>query len=468
MQPSIHFYDAQSIGSPSHGQLVAFDSLLYTADKLIRYHTNISLRPDVAFNPQAVEQSDLFDLDIDGGVTEYEWSRKAQVLFEKPRTLHVGLGNTSVVDHFIRFAMYRCLSTLPNTELPPGAHFLDLLTVCRAISVLRPESLPIPINSDWTEQRKRGYVMAQDQAASRAENIMALVRKISVANPKILAHAMAYSSPGQIGVLCGLVEGRLESLSALRPVFICHEHLLTESKYGLFLALGTDPQYANIVYMIDLQADLAGLIDDDGASVTRFIRNDASQTDRPVIRVNLNRVPFVCPLNVVDAATAIRLDIDLAQVKQNVAMLQGRPELCLALMEVSGASEATMTGDADGQLFGAEYLEPDRALIETLHKTSHEDWRFLLTSAHDARITELGMRLIRRCSPALLGKGEANLWRAHCAARLRSRIDPARIQVIQDYCAKVSGTPAYPQGIQAAARHWLYTTEIGNEPNTDI
>ena len=468
MQPSIHFYDAQYIGTPTHGQLVAFDSMLCTAEGLVRYDTRIRLRPDVMFNPLSVEKTDCFDLDIAEGVTEYEWSRKAQLIFERPGTLHVGLGNTSAVDHFIRFAMYRCLSTLPNTELSTGAHFLDLLTICRAINVLRPESMPVSIDSDWTEQRKRDCVMAHDQAASRAENVISLTTKISESCPKLLAHAIAHSSPDQIGVLCGLAGGQLESLAPLRPVFICHEHLLTAQKFGIFLALGTDPQYSNIVYMVDLQSDLAELVDDNGASVSRFIRTDASQTDRPVLRVNLNRVPFVCPLGVVDPTTAKRLAIDIGQVKHNAAVLKAHPELCLALMEVSGAAEATMTGDADGQLYGSEYLEPDRALLNRFHSAAPADWELILNGAHDARITALGMRLFRRCSPALLDKGESRLWRAHCATRLLSRTDPTSIQVIKDYCTSVSDKPAYPKGIQAAARHWLHTIEIGNDPKTNF
>lgn len=459
MQSTIHFYDAQFIGTPAQGQLVSFDSLALSGGEVSRYCTQISLRPDVAFSPQSVELTDLFDVDLLAGVSEYDWSRKAQTLFERQSTLHVGVGNTSTVDHFIRYALYRCLSTLPNTELPESSHFLDLLTLCRAISILRPESLTTGMDSNWAESRKREYVFRQGTADSRAECVMELVREIAAANPKMLAHAIGNSAPSQIANLLGLVDGNVESLTSLKPVFVCHEHLMATQRYGFYLALGTDPQYTNIVYVIDLQADLTDLIADGGESVARFIRTKANDVVKPIVRLNLNRVPFVCPVGVVDAACSKRLSIDLRAIKQNAALLQSQPELCLALLEVSGASESSLSGDPDYQLFGAEYLGADKSLLQRMHATQPDGWDVLFASANDARIAALGTRLIRRCTPALLSEGEKNLWREHCAQRLVGRADPARVIATKEYCLGIENSSAIPKGMSAAARHWLKTIE---------
>ena len=189
-----------------------------------------------------------------------------------------------------------------------------------------------------------------------------------------------------------MVDGRIESLADLKPVFLCHEQLLAGHGCGVFVALGTDPQYRNIVYMIDLQADLAALIEDRGSNVARFIRTEASQQDRPVVRVNLNRVPFVSPLSVLDRNTATRLGIDAGGVKRNAELLIDKVDICLALLEVSSASDANLNGDPDFQLYGAEYLPADRALLDQLHRSAASEWEPLITSAQDARITTLGQR----------------------------------------------------------------------------
>ena len=468
MQPTIHFYDSQFIGAPAYGQLVSFDSLILAAGDVADYQAKIYLRPDVSFSPQAVEQGDCFAVDMASGISEYQWSRKAFDLFATPGALHIGIGNTGALDSFIRFAQYRCLSTLPNTSLPSGAHYLDLLTLCRAINALRPESAAISLPNEWGELRKREYICNQMPHESRARTVKELASSIMAASPKLMAHAIKHSSPAKIGALCGLVHGQVESLSEMRPVFLCHEQLLTDRGYGVFLPLGTDPQYQNIVYMIDLQADLSALIADRGSSVSRFIRTEPSQQDRPVVRVNLNRIPFASPLGVLDRATAMRLGIDPGEVKRNAWLLLDKTDLCLALLEVSGASDANLNGDPDFQLFGAEYLQTDLALLQQLHRTDPSKWEALISTAQDARITTLGLRLIRRCAPALLGENDLKLWHAHCASRLIGRADLSRINATKDYCNTIASSTAYPQGMRAAARHWLHTTEIRNESRNNF
>lgn len=468
MPPTIHFYDSQFIGAPATGQLVSFDSLAISGSEMKRYQASISLRPDVAFKPQSVERGDCFALDMAAGISEYAWSRRAHDLFSTRDALHVGIGNTGTLDSYIRFALYRCLSPLPNTTLPSGAHFLDLLTLCRALNVLRPDSIPVTLPNAWVEQRKREFILNYYPADSRAESVKELAKAITASSPKLMAHAISHSSPDMIGQLCGLVDGRIESLADMRPVFLCHEQLLAEQGYGVFIALGTDPQYRNIVYMIDLQSDLSALVQDRGANISRFIRTEASQRDRPVVRVNLNRIPFASPLGVIDRTAAARLGLNPGVVKRNAELLADKTDICLALLEVSGASDANLNGDPDFQLYGAEYLTSDRALLHQLHRIDPAHWEALIASAQDARITTLGLRLIRRCTPALSSDDEARLWKAHCASRLIGRADESVLAETKLYCHRVASSTMYPLGMRTAARHWLHTTEIRNEFRKDV
>jgi exonuclease I len=295
---------------------------------------------------------------------------------------------------------------------------------------------------------------------------------IEKANQKLMAHAVAYSSPQQIASLCGLVDGQVESLSTLKPVFVCHQNLMSQTQYGIYLALGTDPQFAgsypHIVYMIDLQSDLTALIESGGETISRFIRTDAMQTDRPVVRVNLNCVPFVSPLGVLDRDTALRLGVDPGVVKARFTQLQGQQNLCLALMETTGGSGSSLNADPDFQLFGAEYLEPDKSILDTLHSVEPKQWQPLIEAAHDARITSLGGRLIRRFAPALLSENDRQQWFSHCAARLIGSADNNRVTEINDYYLSIVCSESHPNGVRTAARHWLRTLEVGNDPAINV
>lgn len=463
MSAAIHFYDGLAIGTPSQGQLVSFDSILCVSTEQHRYSADIALRADVAFAPQSVEQLECFDQDFDVGISEYEWSREAQRLLARPATLHVGIGNTSVFDHYIRYALYRSLSTLPNTSTLPGTHFLDLLSVCRAIELLRPNTMPMALPSTWSESHRREKIHHEYACASMADAVSAFAKAICSTSPGLLNHAVALSAPEKISRMCGLVDGQVESLSAMPPVFMCHESLHTDGRWGIFMAIATDPHYPNVIYMVDLRADLAELLEDGGASVARFIKNDAQQVERPIHRINLNRVPFISPISVIDRGTAQRLGVDLTTVRYNASLVSKHHDISLSLMEISGASEATLKGDPDFQMFGAEYLESDRSLLEVLHRTGRHEWCALLKRAHDSRIMTLGERLIRRLEPALSSEDEAKSWAAHCATRIAGSYTTSQLAGISDYCTGVLSLSISPKGMRAAASHWLKTTESRNE-----
>lgn len=463
--PSIHFYDALHIGIPATGQLLAFDSLMCREGTESRYSVNLQLRPDVAFDPVALEDSEGFNLPLDEGVSEYEWSRHAQALFAQADTLHIGVGNTSLVDNFIRYSLYRCLSQLPNTEIQPRSYFLDLLTVSRAISILRPSSTQTMFAPHWSEARRRQAIFQHRATDGRADAVADFAKDLSAANPRLMAHAISYSSPRKIMTLAGMPEGHVEQLDSLKPLFVCHESIMAKEHFGIYLAMGTDPQYENMIYGIDLQADLSDLLRDGGQDISRFIRERPDQIDRPVVRINLNRVPFVCPVTVINPTTAIRLGLDMRIVLSRATALMKMPDLCLALMEVSGVSLANMNADPDYQLYGAEYLNHDLSLLGDLHSRQYCDWDALIHKAHDTRITALGRRLVQRWAPDVMSSVDAEAWRRHCAARLQARIDPKRLPELQGYCTLIAATDAAPKGLRAAAKHWLNTIWMENEPS---
>jgi exonuclease I len=460
---SIHTYDAQFIGTPALGQVVHFDSILHTATLQERFTSEVMLRPDVTFTPDQVELSDVFNLDFANGLTEYEWCQKVEPILSRPNTLHVGIGITNSVDKHVRFGLYRNLSTLPHTTVPNGSYSLDLLTVLRSCALLRPSQLPVSIDSQWPEQHIREFLHRSYPDESRAGSVIQVLRELSQTNPALVKFAIGKSSPAQIARSLGLVDGQLESLSLLKPVFCCHDSIQNSKNYAFLLAMGVDHQYPNIVYAVDLEVDLSALIEDGGRDVSSFIRMTSDQVDRPILRLNLNRIPFVSPLAAVGKEAVRRLGADVRRIMANSAALQDQTEICLSLLEATSASETSVNADPDFQLYGADYQDSDRNLLIDLHKLPFTEWGTKLAAAKDDRIKVLGNRLISRFAPALLGNDDQIKWRAHCADRLGGRLQGHQRESIRDYCIGLSAQTGIPKGMRVAATHWLKTIENGNE-----
>lgn len=456
--PFFHYYDAQVIGSAALGQLVHFDSLLCSNSGQGRYRTQVKLRPDVTLVPSQIEDSDAFCLDLNHGASEYEWSRKAEHLFGLPATLHIGIGNTSTLDNFIRFALYRCLSGLPHTGIGESYHALDLVTTLRALLLLRPHTVSMDLDPAWSEHKFRAVLFERHNRESRADTVKDVFEVMAKANPKFARYAMAHSSTRMIEQKLGLVGGQIESLTSLKPVFICHEGLADPKRWGIYLAMGTDPHYANMVYVVDLQANLGGLLGDAGQNVNQFIRVNPNHQEKPILRLNINRLPFVSPLSVLSPETLKLLEVDPRMIEENAKRLKMQQDLCLSLLELSMGSEVSLTADPDFQLYGSEYLEADKSLLKELHKHPMSAWEQFLPLAHDVRIKSLGMRLISRFAPTLLGEGDLSHWNAHCADRLVGKLSIEGIDAVLRYCIDALATEGVPAGIRSAARHWLVTT----------
>tara|TARA_R110002124_G_scaffold128157_10_gene288638 strand:+ start:11618 stop:13018 length:1401 start_codon:yes stop_codon:yes gene_type:complete len=466
MLQNIHFYDTTTIGTPGLGQPVSFHSIIYEEGRGATFDTAIALRPDVQFHCKDVETSPVFDEKFLTPINEYEWSRIAEKIFSKPNTLHIGFGSTSRQDDFIRYALYRCLSTLPSTDNLENTYHLDLLTVYRAFALLRPKQLHLSLPLANT-QAAYSSLLFQYPSTSRADTVKQLTAELQLGNPNLFNYALRNCSRERMTETCGLVDGRVETISSLQPVFVTHESIPSKNHYGFFMTMGTDPQYPNILYMVDLEADLTDLIDETN-DFSGFIHTKPEHQGRPIIRVNLNRSPFICPLRNVGAEAASRLNVDMALVRNNETMLRLKDDLCLELMEHSSSSETARSADPDFQLYGPEYLPADKLLLNKIHSSEFDDWLEILKKANDPRIQILGMRLIRRFAKPLLGEEETKRWGAHCAGRLAGNLDDRRLSESTKYCREILDTPNAPSGMRETARHWIQLVESRNELSSQI
>lgn len=453
----LHFYDLIHIGSPSYGQPIHFDSVLHSGLQRVHQSWNIRLRPDVVFNPMLISQTEAFDQVTENGITEYEWVRAVEPIFQNAKALHIGLGSSGQAYDHLRYSLYRCLSTVPASGNVKGRHQVDLLTVIRAMAILRPSDLPFKVDPCLDDQKLRILVRSKLPGASAADSAYLLIKALYETNPRFIAYAISISTVEALGEKCGLVNQRIESLSLLRPVLVSHESLMHPSRFGAFMAMGTDPEFENIVYMVDLNADLS-CVAHEPDNLEAFIRENPGQTDRPIIRLNLSRLPFISGLAALDSEGWGRTGMCKETVAFNIGLLRGMSDLSLELCELSAGGIVDLSADPEFQLFSTDYIPSDIALLDRIHKTPFDQWPAMWGEAHDQRIARLAEGLIRRFATPLHSKDELQAWNSHCAKRLLKGLPDDRVAALNAYCRFIIGTPSAPVGMRTAAKHWLSTT----------
>lgn len=432
----IHFYDAVTVGkNPAEGQVAQFHSALFNDGQPAQHMaTAVRLRDDLWVDPDEFVSHDLFDSSLDEGLDEYTWSREAQRLFSLPGCLHVGLGSSAGYDPFIRNALYRNLAEYPNTGLQKDSHHLDLATVIRAVHTLRPETLPwdmgLRIGTDL-QIRRRLMWDAGLAPANRALTVRSLLSELHKVSESLVGYAFSRTSASQLKDAFGFEDGAISSFASIKPCFLCHQTILTERRAGMFMPVAVDINHPDIVYLADLESDLTDLCDPDYPSLDSLVRRAPDQTNLPLVRVSLNRIPFMAPLSAVRKEDAARLGINVPVVKANVERLRQSTNVVLRLLDEPIMNETGLPADADHRMLAGDYIESDRRLLTKLHQNQFFDWPTVLEGASDNRLYELGKRLLLRYAPGVMPEQEQSVWKLRVMNRVAGGSStPERVEMV--------------------------------------
>lgn len=397
----IHFYDAICAGrSPAEGQIVRYDSLSYTGGVPGRaQELGIRLREDVHVDFEAAADSELAGIDLHSGMTELEWAKVAHQQFSSPHCLHIGLFNSTRIDPYIRFGIYRNLLPYPCLGLPPDSRFLDLETLIRAIYLLRPDEYPYPDGpSPFNADQLHHFLMWEMKVGggNRAMRIRELLGELHQASPRLVEHALGLTSVCRIKTALGLDQGEVSDLDSVVPNLLVHSSLVSQNGFVLGMPVGIDITYPDILFVADLQADLSLLCDPRTVSYQGFVRQTPSQVTRPLVRVPLSRFPFCAPLRTVRSADALRLGVDVALVKHNISLLRGAGFIPARLKEASILELASQPADVYHRMWAGDFSARDRDFMADLHSSSPDKWLQIAARAHDSRFYDLAVRLLWR------------------------------------------------------------------------
>jgi exonuclease I len=416
--PAIHFYDAITAGkNAAEGQLVRYHSIFVSGDAAPEILMSaIKLRDDVYVDPIAAAKGELALLDLMLGESELEWARTAFKHFMTKDCLHVGFGNSTRLDPYIRYGLYRNLLPYPCIGLPKGSHFLDVETLLRAVAVLRPEDFPWPESVRTLPMPAMHHFLmweADVNGTNRAILVKEILEDLAAASPKLIEHAIRTSSIDSIKSCLGLDGGEVSDLRSVKPCLMVHP-LIPHTK-GAILALpvAVDITYPDIVYVADLESDLSALCDPDVESLQALVRVNPTDLHKPLIRVSLSRAPFCAAIGVVRPKDACRLAIDIRTVLANVEYLRAADHLAARLKDEPILELAAQPADVDHRMWAGDFNGADVLRMQRLHEQPIDQWPSIVASGNEGRFRELGRRLIGRTKPELLDAGEREALARH-------------------------------------------------------
>ena len=418
----IHFYDLLVAGkTPAEGQVVRFHSTLYNATSAtVERRLAVRLREDVAVPHLDIDLNPLSVLSLNSGLAETEFSRAVSPLFSAQNTLHIGVGNTTRLDAYVRHAIYRSLTPIPSFSTGATANYLDMETLFRALTLLRPEQLPPAFSGSIEGLAADIHATTWDwdwDWDNRACAIKGLLIAALKSAPKFVEQCVASSSIAALKSVMAMERGEVSDFSTVQPVFMAHQSMLSPSGFALLFPLGTDTNYPDIVFMADLSADLTALLDPSTQDLGSLVRSSVSDP-RPLHRVSLNRYPFVAPLKVIRPEDARRLGVVGSEVRENMHRLRQANFLAARLRDEPLLHLPSLSADVDHRMWAGDYPHADQLLIKGLQDKDLPDWQAHLCDAQDRRVQDLATRVLARECPGALTAEQEKSWRRHVLNRL--------------------------------------------------
>ncbi len=413
-----------------------------------------ALANDVLPSPDASLVTGL-DPDRPGTVSELEGARIVFAEMSKFDTCCAGYNSFRFDDEITRFMFWRNLLPAFEREWRNGNSRFDLINVVRMACALRPDGMEWPVGDEgWpvfnleSLAAANGIEYRAHDALNDVQATLELAQKLVAAQPNLFAYQSEARQKH-------LVRDRVRTFG--KEPFV-HTSGRFPSRFrctSLVLRLADHPRFANQTLCIDLRHDPQVVLDLDQESLRAllFTPRDLLPEDSPRVGVkgiHFGRAPAVAPRDVLDSASAERIELDLAAVDRHAELVARHRATITDKVQELFDTDQIPADDVDQALYDGFVEDADARLSREIHDTPPGEWHALHREFEDERLTELLFRMRARNHPETLGPSELERWNAYCRARL-SGADAALARI-----AELRGTgvskPAALDACEAAIR----------------
>ncbi len=243
------------------------------------------------------------------GVTELEAMHRVYELFMEPGTCVAGFNSIRFDDEFVRYGLYRNLLPVYLREYQNGNTRWDLLELCRAAAALRPEGIEWPtkngvsvFNLEALAEANGFNVEGMHEAGTDVRLTIELARLLRKNNEKLYDFAFGLRRRNE-------VEKLLRNPSEMK-VLVAGSLPRDRKSLGLAMQIGRPPK-KNTRIVADLGADLRCLVEWSEEQLAEVWWNPDGDDRLPLRPVQINKCPFIAPVNVLRPEDIKRLGIDM-------------------------------------------------------------------------------------------------------------------------------------------------------------
>lgn len=367
----------------------------------------------------------------DRGIPENAFAARVHALLSQPGTCSVGYNNFRFDDEVTRFLFWRNFFDPYAREYSNGNSRFDLIDLMRMTRALRPEGLQWPQRDDGSPSfRLEDLAAANGMDTSRAhdaladvESTLGMARLVKQHQPRLWNWALSLRQKHVVAGLLSRGEPLLHSSSRLPASLFATAPVLP---------LAPHPSFAGQWIVWNLNVDPAPFMDRSDEELIDLMWTPAADLPEgeerlPIKLVRSNRCPMLSPLNVLDASSRKRLQIDPDAMQRRTAHLRGDTGFIERLTQLFTNTGPT-AADAELALYDGFIPRPDQAVMAKVRSLDAEELARLGQPFQDERLNELLFRYRARLHPHSLTEEEREQWRHWRQRRLVDDPDLASIR----------------------------------------
>lgn len=435
MANSIYWYDYETFGiNPRSDRLAQFggirtdEDLNIISEPLVIYCKPADdMLPDpraclvTGITPQKAQQE---------GLIEAEFIAAIHKQFSQPGTCIAGYNSIRFDDEFTRNALYRNFYNPYSHEWQHGNSRWDLIDIVRLTRALRPEGINWPVGDDGrpsirlellTKANGISHEAAHD-AMSDVYATIEMAKLIRKHQPRLFDYMYGLRKKNEVS--------KLLNLRSHDPVLhVSSMYAAERNAIAMVMPICQHPTNKNSVIVYDLSIEPDDFINADADELTGRLYTRSEDLPEGVKRVplkdvHINKCPVVVPLKTMDAASAERLNIDIAACEANRQIILNKIDaLAEKTGQVFGHNDFPEVTDPDAQIYsGGFFSDADYGRMDRIRKSSPEELSKLNLTFDDPRLPEMLFRYRARNFPDSLNAEEKQRWNDYRKERFT---DPA-------------------------------------------